>query len=67
MDLTGAAEWRHCFDTADGGGGEVNQGFGPADAFIDLMEREGVRPERALALGRRRAPARGCPLRAGRH
>ncbi len=46
MDLPDDAEWRHSFDTAVGGDGEVNQGLGLADAFLDLMEQSGVQPDR---------------------
>jgi len=42
MELPDDAEWRHSFDTADGGGAEVNRGLGLADAFIDIMREAGV-------------------------
>lgn len=42
LDLPHDAVWRHSFDTADGGGTEVNQGLGLADAFVDIMSEAGI-------------------------
>jgi intracellular sulfur oxidation DsrE/DsrF family protein len=45
MELPADADWRHAFDAADAGGGEVNGGLGRADAFREIMEAAGAAPD----------------------
>lgn len=45
MELPPGAAWRHAFDAADAGGGEVNGGLGRADAFVEIMGTAGVAPD----------------------
>jgi intracellular sulfur oxidation DsrE/DsrF family protein len=42
MDLPKDAVWKHAFDAAVAGGGEVNGGLGRADAFREIMEDAGA-------------------------
>ncbi len=42
MELPSDAAWKHAFDAANAGGGEVNGGLGRADAFLDIMEAAGA-------------------------
>ena len=45
MELPTGATWKHAFDAAKAGGGEVNEGLGRADAFREIMESAGAAPD----------------------
>lgn len=45
MGLPSGATWKHAFDAAQAGAGEVNPGLGRADAFREIMEASGAAPE----------------------
>lgn len=45
MELPHDAVWRHAFDAAHAGGGEVNGGLGRADAFREIIEDAGAEPD----------------------
>jgi intracellular sulfur oxidation DsrE/DsrF family protein len=45
MKLPADAAWKHAFDAAEAGGGEVNGGLGRADAFREIMETAGAAPD----------------------
>jgi intracellular sulfur oxidation DsrE/DsrF family protein len=45
MELPAGAAWKHAFDAAEAGGGEINGGLGRADAFREIMETAGVAPD----------------------
>ena len=45
MELPPDAVWKHAYDTAAAGGGEVNAGLARADAFVGIMTRAGAGPD----------------------
>lgn len=45
MELPPGGVWRHVFDAAEAGGGEVNAGLGRADAFMEIMKAAGAAPD----------------------
>ena len=67
MELPADATWKHSYDAAQGGGGEVNEALGRADAFREIMESAGARPDQVAVAVVVHGVAIFDVVNAGRH